>query len=228
MAEIIAHRGDPIARVENTLPAIDQALADGARVVEIDIHLTADGEVVVVHDPTLLRLFGLDRRVDELTLAQVRELRARDSAGQAVGVSTLREALEVVAGRGRLLVDMTEASFAAPAVEVVASMPEAQGTAWCGDHGALRAVREAMPDAEIYLTMPDDEPPSAEMVAALRPRWVNPWWGVVTADYVQRVRELGAEVSCWTVDDVDDARELAALGVQCIISNRAAAIRKDL
>ena len=53
-----AHRGDSWALRENTLPAVRSALAKGAAVVEIDVRLTADGDVVVLHDPTLARLWG--------------------------------------------------------------------------------------------------------------------------------------------------------------------------
>lgn len=221
---VIAHRGDPVARVENTLGGIEQALADGARIVEIDIRLTADGEVVLLHDPTLLRIFGDPRPVAELTLAEVAELAAPDGSR----IPTLADALALVEGRAVLLVDMTERAFAQPAVDVVRGAGAERGTLWCGDHGALAEVRGLLAEAEIYLTMPDQALPTPELVAEIRPRWVNPPWRAVDAAYVTAARALGVEVSCWTVDDVADARALAGLGVRRIISNWAGDVRREV
>ncbi len=64
--EIIAHRGSSAQAPENTIPAIDRAMADGADTIEIDVRLTRDGKVVLHHDASLSRLAGDDRRIDDL------------------------------------------------------------------------------------------------------------------------------------------------------------------
>jgi glycerophosphoryl diester phosphodiesterase len=71
VAVVIAHRGDPVHQREITLAAFVSAVARGADMAELDLQLTLDGEVVVLHDATLQRLWGIDRRVNELELAQL-------------------------------------------------------------------------------------------------------------------------------------------------------------
>ena len=71
----IAHRGEPFGCRENTLPAFEAAVSLRADMVEIDVRRTADGAVAVVHDPTLDRLWGIDRLVSPSRRAgEVREL----------------------------------------------------------------------------------------------------------------------------------------------------------
>lgn len=144
---VIAHRGDPVHAIENTLPAIERAIADGAEVVEIDIRLSADGQVVLVHDETTERIFGQVAPVAQQSLDELTELRSPDGSR----IVTLAEALQAVDGRAELLIDMPEASFARAAVPIVRRLGSA--VSWCGDHGALQIVRDELPDAEIYLTM---------------------------------------------------------------------------
>ena len=67
----IAHRGEPVGHRENTLPAFAAAVALGADMVEIDLRRTRDGAIVVLHDQTLERLWGLDASVGDVDLADV-------------------------------------------------------------------------------------------------------------------------------------------------------------
>lgn len=115
----IAHRGDWTAsseRPENSLAAFESAL-DASLAIELDVHLTADGSVVVVHDDELERMTGSPGRVSELTLAQVQERRLLGGDEQ---VPTLAETLDLVAGRVPLLVELKTPSNVGPLEDAVA------------------------------------------------------------------------------------------------------------
>ena len=100
-----AHRGlHGEGRAENSLSAFIAA-RDAGFGIELDVRLSADGEMVVFHDDTLTRVTGIDKRVDELTLAELRELRL---LGGDDTVPTLREVLEVIDGRVPLLIEIKE------------------------------------------------------------------------------------------------------------------------
>ncbi|OLP57600.1 glycerophosphodiester phosphodiesterase [Rhizobium rhizosphaerae] len=106
----IAHRGDWLDAPENSLDAIDGAIAKGAEIVEIDVQSTADGHLVIIHDATIDRTTTGQGTVSELDLATVRaaRLRARDGGPTAAVtdriVPTLAEALE--AARGRVVLNL--------------------------------------------------------------------------------------------------------------------------
>ncbi|WP_414172314.1 glycerophosphodiester phosphodiesterase [Clavibacter tessellarius] len=93
MTTATAHRGDSSRYRENSLAAIRSAAESGATTVEVDVQVTRDGEVVLVHDDTLERLWGLDARVADVDAADVRAL-----GGGELRIPLLAEALELLAG----------------------------------------------------------------------------------------------------------------------------------
>lgn len=226
-ARIVAHRGlhsEPEGPRENTLAAIGAALAEGVAMIEIDVRVTRDGAVVLLHDPTLDRLWGDPRGVAELDLTEVREL-----GGGERRIPLLSEALELVRGSGSiLLIDMDEPGPAGPAAEVVREEKAAEFTAWCGNPEAMRIVRAALPDAEIWQPWYSPEPPTAADLAGLRPAVVNAEHLLVGRGWVEAMHALGTSVSCWTVDDPAQAVHLAAIGVDSITTNRVAEVRAGL
>ena len=84
---VIAHRGDSAHRPENTLASFASALELGVEVMELDVQLTRDGHVIVLHDPTLDRTTTGRGSVRDLTLAQVRSVSVISSSSQAKGRS---------------------------------------------------------------------------------------------------------------------------------------------
>ena len=104
LGRVYAHRGmfDNIRIPENSLPAFRAAVKKGHG-IELDIHLTADGEVVVVHDSDLTRLCGTEGTVEEKTLA---ELKTLPLLGTKETIPTLHEVLNVVSGEVPLIVEL--------------------------------------------------------------------------------------------------------------------------
>ncbi len=106
---VIAHRGASARAPENTLVAYREAMALGALIAETDVHLSADGEVIVIHDRTVDRTTGGTGAVAEMTLAQIRELEAGSWKGpQFAGepVPTLGELLDLAKGKLTLCVEV--------------------------------------------------------------------------------------------------------------------------
>jgi glycerophosphoryl diester phosphodiesterase len=99
--ELVAHRGYALHYPENTLPAIEAAIAAGARFVEVDVQLSADGVPVLFHDRQLLRVCDVPGRVHEFPLAALRELRATEPGRfgyrhTGVRLATLGDLVELV------------------------------------------------------------------------------------------------------------------------------------
>jgi glycerophosphoryl diester phosphodiesterase len=216
----IAHRGDPIGHRENTLEAFAAAVARGADMVEIDLRCTRDGQSVVLHDPTLERLWGVDRQVGEMDLVEVLAVGDGTNGGR---IPTFAEVLKAVPAP--LMVDFTKRNVVEGAVrEVMAAGPDALERCLfvTGNVPALRLLRAALPMARIGLTWMEEELPSAALLEELGAEFWNPWFGRISPEAVAAMHEMGLKVSCWTVDEPDDMSRMVAAGVDAVVSNRIA------
>ncbi|HEY9328333.1 MAG TPA: glycerophosphodiester phosphodiesterase [Streptomyces sp.] len=216
----VAHRGDPYRVRENTLRSIRSAIERGADAVEIDVRVTRDGVPVLLHDATLERLWGHDVRLDRLTHQELTEL--------AEGaVPTLREAL-LVAGARRLMLDLpgSTADSVRRTVGVVRECGAGERVYYCAGPEAMLRVRAADPSAEIAMTWTTLAPPRAALLDAVRPRWLNYRFGLVSRELTDRNHRDGLLVSAWTADTGRTMRRLIRQGVDSITTNRIDVLHK--
>ncbi len=218
--ETSAHRGDSSRYRENTLPAIRSAIAAGADFVEVDVRVTADGAVVLIHDPDLNRLWGRPADVSGTTLAEIRELGERDHRPPL-----LAEALELFSDTPvTLLIDMEDPAVAEPAFRVVG--PGRTNLAWCGAIGAMHTIRALDPAARIWLPWDRPEAPTASELAELAPERLNADLLTVTADLVDQVHALGVKVAVWTVDDESSMSWAMKIGVDTVTTNQLGRLQR--
>ncbi|WP_024755652.1 glycerophosphodiester phosphodiesterase [Streptomyces exfoliatus] len=221
---VVGHRGDPYRVRENTLPSIASAIERGADAVEVDVRLTKDGVPVLLHDDTLKRLWGHDRPLSRLSYEQLRELTYD-------GVPTLREAL-ITAGAHRLMLDLPGGNedSVRKIVGTVRECGAGERVYYCAGSVAMLQVRAADPSAEIALTWTSLAPPRRVLLDAVRPKWLNYRFGLVSRELIERVHRDGLLVSAWTADTTRTMRKLIFDGVDSITTNRvdalAAALRK--
>jgi glycerophosphoryl diester phosphodiesterase len=218
----IAHRGDPVSERENTLAAFVAAERQGADMIELDLRRSRDGEIVVLHDPTLSRLWGVERKVADLDLVEV----------QAIGdgtqrIPTLRQVLDEVGLP--VMVDFTGGDVVEGAVRVVRQADAmARALFVSGNVAALRRLRAEAPDARIGLTWVEPEPPPAALLHELSAEYWNPMFRLVTAQRVADVHQLGLKVSTWTVDARRHMARVVGAGVDAVVSNRIGGLLRYL
>jgi glycerophosphoryl diester phosphodiesterase len=218
----IAHRGDPISAPENTLTAFLSAVRKGADMVEIDLRRTRDGEIVVLHDPTLARLWGRERNVADLDLSVVQTL-----GNGSDHIPTLREVLDQV--HVPLMVDFTDTDVIEGALTVTREAAAMERSLFVsGNVEALRLLRERAPEARIGLTWVKEDPPPTGLLHELGAQYWNPMFTLITPQRVADVHSLGLKVSTWTVDKPRQMARVMAAGVDAIVSNRIATLRRKL
>jgi glycerophosphoryl diester phosphodiesterase len=206
----IAHRGAPTVATENTLPSIEAALAAGADWVEIDVKLTRDGVLVLLHDHTLHRIWN--------TPVPIRDVGHKDLPG---AIPTLTEALDYIHGRGtRLLIDVTGVAEGAASVRLACDLGRLDETGFTGDTGALAAVRAYAPDAIITMSWESTDLPGEEVLAKVDPDYFNQAHELLDKPTIDLMHEAGLKVSAYTVDDATRMRWLRDNGVDAITSNQ--------
>ena len=215
MAITIAHQGDPANHWGNTLEAFESAAVLGADMVELDCKLTRDGHVVVLHDRTLARPWGIPRAVSALTWEEVSATRRH-----GYRVPRLAEVLDLV--HLPVMVDVPSADVGEASLAVVEAAKAMARCMFAGSTGALVRMRQLTPAARIALSWDKRQLPPAELLANTRPEWFNPYFRLVTPRVVEQMHTAGLGVSAWTVDHRWDIRRVLRAGVDAIITNRTA------
>jgi glycerophosphoryl diester phosphodiesterase len=232
---VIAHRGDSAHRPENTLASFASALEVGADLVELDIQLTRDGAVVVIHDATLERTTSGRGDVREMALHEVRVLSAgfpsRFGAAYAgERVPTLPEALGLLRDRARVMVEIkpdsvtddADSGIEARTVEHVRRAGMEKDVALISfSRRALVRCRDLGPEIArghlFYRAEPGEVLSGAREVAT---DLVMPEKGMLSDDLRDRAREAGLKVATWVVDDPAELPALARFDLYGIGSNR--------
>lgn len=218
----IAHRGDPVHHRENTLAAFEAAVGAGADMVELDLRVTRDGEIVVLHDPTLERLWGINQPVAELNLVDLVQVGAGD-----VRIPTLAQVVGTI--EVPLMVDFTTVDIVEGAVEVVRSATAMERSLFVtGNVEALRVLRALAPEARIGLTWGADVPVPVDLLDELGAEYWNPAFWLVTPERVDAAHRGGHRVSTWTVDDEAEMHRVLDAGIDALVSNEIARLRSVL
>lgn len=237
---IVAHRGASHDAPENTLSAFRRAWQLGVECVEIDVHVSRDGEVVVMHDATTERIGGRDRRIDQQTLAELRELDVGGWKSPAFANERIPTLAEVLASvpRGRTLFVEIKSDLAA--VGAVAKVIEASDLRARGarvalqafDAPTLAALAEAVTDAPAYWAvetpLDDSDPPKPlpYTTAVIDEAKLHGFAGValrydfVTDELLAAARAASIEVDVWTINDAPSLAAWQARGVRWVETDR--------
>ncbi|CAA9256607.1 MAG: Glycerophosphoryl diester phosphodiesterase [uncultured Chloroflexi bacterium] len=229
---MVAHRGASGLAPENTLAAFHLAVQLGAPAVECDVHLSADGIPVVIHDATLDRTTNGTGEVFARSLQGLRGLDAGIWFGpQFAGerLPTLDETLAVCAGRARLFVELKRGGGPAlveAALHAIAQAPQTPVAVISFGPDEVREVARLRPDLPLGFLIGRQPATQAgpqratEMARELGAGFLSPEHSVVDASFVDAARAAALPLSVWTVDDPARMRELADLGVDAITTNR--------
>jgi len=219
---VIAHRGASGQRPENTLPAYELAVEQGADMIEVDLHLTRDGAIVVTHDEELAGLGGRG----EIAVASLAEVRALD-AGEGERVPTLDEILDRFGPRIPFNLEIKRASAADyPGLEQ-ATLDALERRGLVGEtlfssfyDPVLRRLRDLSPRARIGLLVSRRYPNGAlSRAQALGAEALHPERQLVTPRLVEEAHAAGLAVFVFTVDDPADMERLLEMGVDGIFTN---------
>ena len=243
----IAHRGASVIAPENTLAAVRAAIDVGATAVEVDVHRSRDGALVVLHDCTLARTTDVERqlpgrgpwRVADLTCDEIAGLDAggwHDPAYAGERVPLLRDVLGLLRGTGTGLLLEVKKPELYPGIEsdlatelravpgyLTAALWDRSLVVQSFGHRSMARFKQLAADVPVGLlgTLPRRRLPQAATWAD----HVNPRHRGLTASYVTAVHEAGLSCHAWTVDRPADMARVVALGVDGVITNRPEVLR---
>ncbi len=229
---VLGHRGARHAAPENTFAAFELALAEGADGVELDVRLDGAGRVIVLHDVTLERVSsGSERRaVETLSASQL----SRIDVGRGERVPLLSDVLAWAHERNTRVNVEAKSDVRRPHVLIQSVTRLLRASRVTPEQIVLSSFH---PLFVLGLSLLSGDFPVGFLVDAdrrvlrraplfreLGASGVHPHRALVTPRSIARWKRRGAFVNTWTVNVEDEARNLAALGVDAIISDRPGAI----
>lgn len=227
--EIWAHRGASAYAPENTLEAFKLAIEMGADGIELDVQLTKDHKVVVIHDETLQRVSNGYGYVKDYTLEELKELNFNKTYPEYenVSVPTLREVLQLLKDtKLKINIELKTGVFFYEGIEQkVLEMVDKYGMqdrVWYSsfNHYSMKKIKELKPDAKVGLLYCDGiyEPVDYAVnfgTDALHPYVVN----LQYPDFIGKCREKNVRVHTWTVNAYQDLEKCIRMGVDALITN---------
>lgn len=229
----VAHRGGSLEAEENTLAAFERAVGLGYDYVELDVHLTRDGQVVIHHDQSLTRMFGVERDIAQMTLADLATLQTAKGATVPLLEDLLHAFPEL-----RLTIEVKSDAVIAPLAEII-TRHDALDRVCIGSFKPQRtlAARKLLGERLCW------SPAHADVARLWATGWGLPlrmdfplvqvpshWKGVpiVTTRMMQAAKARGIKVQVWTVNEEPQMQQLLDLGVDGIMTDRPSLLRRVL
>ena len=229
MTAVWAHRGASAYAPENTMEAFRLAQKMGADGIELDVHLTCDGEILVTHDENVRRVTGVDAQVSSLTLAQAQALDACNGmeAYRGARLPALCEVLDFLKGNGMTLnIELKTGEVLYPGleektVEMVHRFGLADRVLYSSfNHYSLVLVREVDPQAKIGLLYSEAMVDPALYAQHLRADAIHPEYRTLAVPgAVEGCKRANVRIHPWTVNAEADMRALCGIPCEAIITN---------
>ncbi len=224
---MIAHRGLSGIELENTCPAFVAAGNRSYWGIETDVHVTADGKLVVIHDDVTGRVSETDIAVEGSTYDELRALELKTKAGDTridLKIPSLKEYLQICRTYDKMCVLELKNPFSREELQLVLkavkeTVPLEQMVFISFEYEPLCVLRELEPEAHIQFlcSCEVDEALIAKLKAYRLDLDIR--YTMLTKEAIDLLHKNGIVVNCWTVDDAEKAEQLTVWGVDFITSN---------
>jgi len=214
---VIAHRGASGYEPENTLRSVEKALELGADMVEVDVHVSRDGYIVVIHDARLERTTNGKGYVKDLTLEELKKL----DAGLGEQIPTLEEVIQLVKGKARLVVEIKVPGTEKRVLqEIKENLLEDEALITSFYHPVIRWVKELNPNVQAGVIIASRPVKPAQLAIDAKANALFPKYTFVDQQMVLVAHKNNLVVYPWTVDTLSEINPLIKMGVDGIVTNK--------
>ncbi len=214
---LTGHRGAAELEPENTRLSIQKAIDLGVDQVEIDVHLTRDQHLVVIHDATVDRTTDGQGAVADFTLVEIKRL----DAGKGERIPTLQEVIDLVRGKVVLQIELKGPDTAEPVVRTVEQNNiENEVLLTSFVHERLREARQLNPSLALGALWSNPPADACEQAIDMGAEAIHIQYQNIDAQLVQKAHAHGLMIRAWNPDTVEEIQRVIDLGVDAVGSNR--------
>ena len=217
----IGHRGAKGYEPENTLVSFEKAIEMGADGIELDVHLSLDSHLIVIHDETIDRTTNGKGVVNQLTLQELKSFRINEK----YEIPTLDEVLDLVNQRCFVNIELKNQDTAEKVVQLIEHYISEKN--WNYDHflvssfdwNALQQVRFLNENIRIGVLTETDLDLAISFARFMKAEALHPDFQLLTNEYTAKIKEKGIQVFPWTVNEIDAIQRMKSFKVDGIITD---------
>lgn len=217
----IGHRGASGYEPENTLVSFEKAIEMGADGIELDVHLSLDGHLMVIHDETIDRTTNGKGIVNQLTLAELKSFRINEK----FEIPTLDEVLDLVNKRSFVNIELKNQDTAEKVVQIIEQYITTKN--WNHSHfivssfdwNALQQVRFLNENIQIGVLTETDLDLAISFARFLKAEALHPDFQLLTNEYTTKIQRKGILVFPWTINEVNSIQRIKSFNVDGIITD---------
>ena len=217
----IAHRGAKAYEPENTLAAFANAIELQSDAIEFDVHLSADGEIIVIHDETVDRATNGSGFVKDLSLSALKKMKI----GNEHEIPTLSETFDFVNQRCLINIELKAFETAEPVVKLIEyyvtqkNWKYSQFLVSSFDWPALQKVRDLHVEIPLGVLTETDLELAIGFAEFVKAETIHPYFHLLTAENTSHMQQKGFKVFAWTVNEWEDIQNIKSFKVNGIISD---------
>ncbi|WP_309641797.1 glycerophosphodiester phosphodiesterase family protein [Flavobacterium sp.] len=219
--QIVGHRGAKGYTSENTLISFQKALDMQVDGIELDVHMTSDNEIIVIHDDTVNRTTNGNGIVNQLSLHQLKALRI-DSEHQ---IPTLEEVLDLVDRKIFINIELKGNHTAKPVVALIEKYIAEKNWQYdlflisSFDWNALQEVHVVNPKINLGVLTSTDIDLAIDFATFIKAKSIHPYYHLLTKENTLTMQQKGFQVFPWTVNEPEDIQKIKTFEVNGIITD---------
>lgn len=205
----IGHRGAKGYVSENTLASFQKALDLNVDGIELDVHLSSDGKVVVIHDETLERTTSEKGFVNDFTSDELQQL----------NVSTLEKVINLVNQKCFINIEIKDAKATLEVVKIIKKYPFQEFQVSSFDWEVLESISMKNPEIFLGVLTENNVDEALAFAKKIKAKSINPYFKLLNSEVIERIRENKFKIFTWTVNQPEDITFVKSLEVDGIISD---------
>lgn len=217
----IAHRGAKGYEPENTLVAFQKAIDLCCDGIELDVHLTLDNEIMVIHDETIDRTSDGKGFVNQMTLSELKKIKIDEKHE----IPTLKEVFKLINHKISINIELKSFETAEKVVELIVKYIKERKWKYNDfvissfDWNALQQVRFLNDKIQIGVLTATDLAAAFAFAKFIKAKTINPYFELLNKENVAKIHEKEFEIHTWTVNEIEDINKIKLLQVDGIISD---------